>query len=403
MEFKDILAEKDSAIAGLDKEISEKREEVKNAPENEEGRKAVEERSKEIDSLLEKRKSLMSEREKIVADHEAELSKKAAEAKENTEKERMKMENISLEERAKQFVSDIRTAKGAKLERSVLVASIGTPIAADGVTGQHLNYPHIVDLVSRETREGIGAVRFTYDKGDAAADIKASGAKANEGGAKLSYVELPMNHISVVDYVDEDILNESDVDVESHIQQKGIQAVLRKVGKLIVSGASNFYGLGTSVDKDGDKMYAEATLKALDENSLRKMMLAESQADEVYGPALIVINRNNLAKLGEIRGTADKKPVFEFNFDDPNNLNTGLITDGALSCRFVIDNALDDKTIYYGKGLGYKLVFGGETKVRISEDERFSEGLIAIKADAYVAGGITEKNSWTKVTVGTGA
>jgi len=113
----------------------------------------------------------------------------------------------------------------------------------------------------------------------------------------------------------------------------------------------------------------------------------------------LFLNKNDLIAFGDVRGTSEKKAIYEIT-PDGNNPNTGIIKDGGLSVRYVIcsdvtaltgsaeTGATRIKTMIYGNPYNYKLGLFGDYEVSVSDDYKFGEGMLTVKGEAMVGGNV---------------
>jgi len=83
---------------------------------------------------------------------------------------------------------------------------------------------------------------------------------------------------------------------------------------------------------------AALEFSAIDEKTLRKIAMSYGGDENILGNAVLLVNKNDLIAFGDVRG-ADKKSVYEIT-PDASNPNAGILKDGGLSVRYVINSAL---------------------------------------------------------------
>lgn len=401
MDFKSEIEKRDQEILDLDKrrdEISKRAAELGEGLDAISDQAEVEKRTSEAKALAEeaetieeKRSELLREKAELVKQRDEALAKALNNQENNLERKNTMNE---IEERAGQFMTEVRS-RGAKVEaRSILVTNIGTPIAAEGVVGQHLDYPKILDFCDVRYSAKIGAKKFTYDKTDGVAAAKVPGQAAQTLGAVVGTVTANSSHISAIDYVDEDIEEESDVDAKRYIENKIAQAVLRKVARDVITAAK------TQTDDASANMFLTDTLSnGIVADTLRHLVLTVAGTDDVMGPGVLVLNQKNLQAFGAVRGTNEKKPIYEIEFPDVNDLNHGIIREGGTACPFVIDSNLTDNEMLFGKFKAVRVEFQKDLTIRMSGEEKFSEGLVAIKGDVYAITALVANKSMCVVSL----
>ena len=111
-----------------------------------------------------------------------------------------------------------------------------------------------------------------------------------------------------------------------------------------------------------------------------------------------MLNKQDLIALGDVRGTNEKLPVYKItpNATDPN---TGIIEDGGLAVRYVINNnctALSGTTqtstaikgIFYGAPQAIELAMFSDYEIATSEDYKFAEDMLAVRGTASMGVGM---------------
>ena len=158
------------------------------------------------------------------------------------------------------------------------------------------------------------------------------------------------------------------------------------------------------INADAIDASSDLEISAIDATTLRKIALGYGGDENLVGDCVLVLNKKDLIAFGDVRGTNEKKAVYEISYDKGSS-TTGIIKDGGLAVRFVINSActaLADATaggytMAYGKNLTYQLdLFSGYT-VEVSKDYKFAEGLLAVLGEVMVGGNVIAHNGWTRV------
>ena len=116
-----------------------------------------------------------------------------------------------------------------------------------------------------------------------------------------------------------------------------------------------------------------------------------------------------LIAFGDVRGGSEKKAIYEI-IPDGTNPNTGIIKEGGLAVPYCINSectALSSatkgstpiKTMIYGDPMNYKLDLFGDYEVRVSEDYKFGERMLAILGEVMLGGNITFDKGFVVVTL----
>ena len=192
-------------------------------------------------------------------------------------------------------------------------------------------------------------------------------------------------------------------------------ALRKKVGEWIVSGngSTAIYGILNAVNTDTSPLSMTKSLSVtsptIDEKTLRKIVFEYGTDEEVAGDAVLYLNKKDLIAFGDVRGTNEKGAVYEIEPDGANP-NTGVIKDGGLTVKYCINSALTAlsastrgsaaiKTMVYGNPACYKLGLFGDYEINVSEDEKFSAGLLSIRGEVMVGGNVTHKDGFVVVTL----
>ena len=124
---------------------------------------------------------------------------------------------------------------------------------------------------------------------------------------------------------------------------------------------------------------------------------------------MLFLNKTDLIAFGDIRGTNEKKAVFEIIPDE--NPNTGIIKDGGMSVKYCICSALTacegtlysstgkQRTMFYGYPKNFKLDLFSDYEVRVSEDFAFTSLMDTIVGDVEVGGDVVVKKGFVSLTI----
>ena len=138
-------------------------------------------------------------------------------------------------------------------------------------------------------------------------------------------------------------------------------------------------------------------------------MFAYGGDENIGSNATLYLNKADLIAFGDVRGTNEKKAVYEI-IPDGSNPNTGIIKDGGLSVRYCINSeckaltgstkgSAPIKTMVYGDPGNYKLDLFGDYEVRVSEDYKFGERLLAVLGEVMLGGNIICDKGFVVVTL----
>ena len=114
--------------------------------------------------------------------------------------------------------------------------------------------------------------------------------------------------------------------------------------------------------------------------------------------------------FGDVRGTNEKKAVYEIT-PDAQNPNIGTIKDGGLTVHYCIvpslsalsgtaqSSAADVQTMIYGSPKNYELALFGDYSVEVSKDYKFAEGLLTVLGSVTTGGAIVVDKGFIVVTI----
>ena len=128
--------------------------------------------------------------------------------------------------------------------------------------------------------------------------------------------------------------------------------------------------------------------------------------EEIAGNAVLFLNKKDLIAFGDVRGTNEKKAVYEIT-PDAANPNTGIIRDGGLAVRYCINSNLKASSAITTAPGGYYMIYGVPTtyelgifsdyNVRVSEDYAFKTRMIAVLGEVMIGGNVTVHRGFLRV------
>lgn len=315
-----------------------------------------------------------------------------------------------VEERAKKFAaSNVMSIENPVEEmRAVTVASgqIATPTKVAGINDMFNGVSSIVDQVKVTDANGCGEYLVAYKKTAASADKTAEGAAAKDSDPVFGYSAIKPTKITVLTSISEEVRKQSPLQYETKVREAALLALRAKVAEYIVKGnpAASPIAEPTGVTKANSELIQELSLAAIDETTLRKIALNYGGDENVVGNAVLYLNKKDLIAFGDVRGTADKKAVYEIT-PDGSNPNTGIIKDGGLSVRYCINSnivALADAAngalaMFYGQPMNYECALFSQYEIKVSEDYKFAEGMLSIKGTVMVGGNVVHEKGFVVV------
>lgn len=234
-------------------------------------------------------------------------------------------------ERAKNFVATGRTELRALLS----TGTIAKPSNVDGnVVGLAEVADSIVDDVNAIALRGTGSWVVPYKATNAAAADVTDGSEIGGTGATFKYVTIVPQEWGVLDEISNQVRKMTPVAYEAAIQQAALIALRETASEKIVSAIA----ASSLADK---KTYA------LDATFIRKLVLGY-RSIVGRGNVKLYIAQADLATLGAVRGTNEKKPVYDIEFD-AGTTTSGVIKDGGTAVQFRVLDKLESGTQYFGQ------------------------------------------------------
>ncbi len=318
-------------------------------------------------------------------------------------------------ERANQFAKNHRmqiTTDAVKRSLTLSSGNIAQPTRVSGINPPPTEVSAIVDMVQVVDADGMGGDEVAYDVPDAlTADVKKDDGSATEDtiqGTKIAKITPVL--VSTLGYVSRRIQRTTPLNYQSRTSDAALRALRKKVGKMIVAGnpaATPDPEITGILNAAAIEATSDITISSIDAKTLRKIALAYGGDDAVEGGGVLLLNKKDLIAFGDVRGTNEKKAIYEFEFD-AGSTTTGTIKEGGLIVRFCINNALPaledadegEYTMTYGKPLAYQLDLFGPYSVEVSRDYKFGEGLLAVMGEVMVGGNVVTHNGFLRVKKG---
>lgn len=350
---------------------------------------AVDQEGADIDALTTETETLIGERKKIL-DTIEKRSKLLSNIASGVSGEVVNTltpptDDDGVEKRAKKFAETSHMTITAKESRSVLISSgkLATPTNVSGINDAFNTVSSIVDMVDVQDCTGMGSDIVAFETtGSEAADKAAEDGKANESDPGFGYVTITPKSATVLSYVSRQVKKQTPLLYEQKVKQSAFNALRKKAAKVI-----------TDAIKASTITEVITTISSIDATTLRKITMNYGGDENIMGDAVLFLNKKDLVAFGDVRGTNEKKAVYEIT-PDSTNPNTGIIKDGGLSVRYCINSnctALTGATntsttavlptMFYGQPRCARLDLFGDYEVRTSEDYKFGEGLLSVLGD----------------------
>lgn len=397
--FAEQKAKRSAELEELAKRV-EALEKINNESENEEELKAA---GEELDALKAKKEELEAELAEINAQI-AEIEKPAEveqpqRSKFNfMKKEERGVKTMNLEERkakAEEFVKRGTMAVGNEEVRAMLVSSgkIATPTGVNETINElDKTVSSIIDIVNVQDCSGMGANTIPYEYTAPVGGVTVEGETYAEGDTVTDFVTTSPKKVTTISYISEETRKLSPVAYEQLVKKNALIALKKKVSAIIVE---KLLASALTVKK--------TDITKVDDKTLRNIALNYGGTESVDGNATLLLNKKMLVAFGDVRGSNEKKAVYEIT-PNASNPNVGIIKDGGLSVEYILNENLADNQVVYGQGMKFELDMYGDYDVKVSEDFKFDKGLLAVRGSVMLDGTVTYKDGFIVATIGsTGA
>lgn len=386
------------------KEIEERLAEIKGIVDSDENVENIDALNTEADQLL-------AERNKILENIQnyQQLRQKIADGSIGTSVDiggNTDAENF--EERAKKFASTKRTSIATTQLRAALVSSgkLATPTAVSGINDTvGAKHSSIIDLVKIVDCGGMGSNKVAYIDTDAdAAAEHTEGSAATAKEATFGYVEITPKTLATYAQISEQAKNQTPLQYEAKVQEQALISLRKAAVKLVISKLK-----ASALNKAVNASVSSAKKGILDENTLTDFLLEYGGDESIVGDAVLFLNKKDLRAIGKIRGTQDKKKVYEI-VPDGSNPNVGIIKDGGLAIKYCICSELAActdtaqgsaaiPTMFYGNPQCLELDLFTDYKVKVSEEFAFTSLMDTILGSVSLGADVVAKNGFVALTI----
>ena len=321
------------------------------------------------------------------------------------------------EKRAKAFAESGKMTIEGTEARSILLntGSLAKPTKVSGINNAQNTVSSIIDQVRVEDATGMGEDKEAYVKSIQSAGMATDGTASTPSDPVFRTAAIKPFLIDTLTYVSREIAKQTPLRYAEKVQELAMQALRTKAAKLIVSGngSTEPYGIINAVNTEQtpEAIYESLTLDSnvIDATTLRKIVFAYGGNENIGANAVLYLNKADLIAFGDVRGGSEKKAIYEI-IPDGANPNTGIIKEGGLAVPYCINSectALSSatkgstpiKTMIYGDPMNYKLDLFGDYEVRVSEDYKFGERMLAILGEVMLGGNITYDKGFVVVTL----
>lgn len=298
----------------------------------------------------------------------------------------------SAEQRAADTFRQTRSMTiDADQSRALLISSgtLAQPTVTAGINDiPGAKYSSIIDLVKVVNCVGMGTHRVAYVDEDAAAAANHTEGEAAATAAlgAFNYVDIKPTDVAVLDYISKQAKKQTNLQYASKVREQAMIALRRKAAQIVTAALA------------ASELVTAIPGKAIDASTLRTLTLNYGGDESTIGGAHLVLNKKDLLKFGDVRGTNEKRALYEI-IPDANG-NTGTIKEGGVSVRYVINSNVAEGTLFYGNLHALELDLFSDYEIKVSEDFAFDKLMDTIRGDVELGADVVVKGGFIKYTIG---
>lgn len=288
-----------------------------------------------------------------------------------------------VERRADEFM---RTGRMTMETRQLLsTGHIAKPTQVGGINGLAAVASDIVDDVHAFALNGVGTWRAAYKVTDATAAAVTEGSAVAGTASTYNYVDINPSEWGILDEISKQVKKQSPLDYQGAIEDSAVIALREYASDMIITGIT------------GSALKDTVSARALDKDFLRNTVLG-FRPIKGKGVCKLYITQSDLATLGAVRGTNEKRALYEITFGDETN-TFGTIKEGGLAVSFRILDKLTDGTQLYGQPGTVDMPMWGNYAVETDEGgDYFKRSMIGIKGTQTAGAALVAKNGMQVIT-----
>lgn len=374
----------------------------------------------QMTALEEEQRSLAAEADSIK--RKMNITGKLKEMSSENEPDQMRGSEETAEQRALKVKTEGKMTIGASEVRSA-INQRSTTIATDTIlkptkSGDEIRdnlnpVSSIIDQVSVVDATGASAYEEAYVKAESEASERTDGsANANPSDPTFRVAKLPASLINVTSYVSKNIQRVSPLAYEAKIKSLALKALRRKITDIIVNGNDETFGIKTATNTKSEAIFKtlEVENATFGPNTLSDIVFAYGGNDELGGNARLFLTKADLQAFGKVRGTNEKKALYEIT-PDSQNPNIGTIKEGGLIVPYTICSGLtalagatqddedDIQTMLYGDPANFELALFGDYSIEVFRETKAVEGMLTVIGEVMVGGNVVVDGGFVVVTL----
>lgn len=242
----------------------------------------------------------------------------------------------------------------------------------------------------------------------AAGTARTASADPTFGVARIAPYEL-----TTTSYVDRNIARLTPANYYAKVFSMAMKSMRRDTVKMIFNGdgqaTNDMFGIKTAKNVAGSSIFSTLEVSAIGPDLLTDLMFAYGGDEELGGNCVLYLNKKDLLALGKLRGTNEKKRLFDI-VPDASNPNKGTIREGGTIVPYSISSKLTAlsaatqgaaaiQTMVYGDPQNYELGLFGDYTVRVDESVKAVERMLTILGDAMVGGNLIVDKGFVVATL----
>ena len=357
------------------KEIKERSEAIKEELKSIEGKKVemrseanaegitverIDELTKEADELNERSKELNTELTELDARSEV-IKEEKSKIKVEKEIRQMTTTKTEVELRAESLMNT------GTMEMKALLSTgqIATPTAVGGVNGLAEIGVGIVDDVKAVALTGNGAYKVAYKATNAAAAAVTDGQAISSTEPTFGVVTINPAEWGTLDTISNQVKKVSPLAYEAEVENSAVIALREYASDKIIAAVQ------------ASDLAGEIT-QAIDKDYLTGLLLSYTSIAG-KGEVVLYLNQTDLKALGAVRGTNEKRRLFDITFD-PGTTKSGVISENGMACKFRVIDKLTTGTQLFGQPKTIEMPMWDGYKIDTDEGGKYFEAnMIAVR------------------------
>ena len=373
---------------------------------------------KSMNGEIEEIKSLIQEQDRKFMEKAPDLAEERDKAAErgNLLMKGQEVKFSALEVSKALFLSQHAAEKSVTLATGTLAQPTGAGTNIRDPLGSGVGA--IIDQVYVQDLTGMSSylepyVISEFDASGADVATAAGTARTASGDPTFGVSKISPYELTTTSYVDRNISRLTPANYYAKVYAMAIRAMRRDTVKMIFNGdgqsTPDMYGIKNGKNMAGNPIFATVNVAEVGPDLLTDLMFAYGGDEELGGNCRLYLNKKDLQALGKLRGTNEKRRLFDI-VPDAGNPNTGTIRDGGIIVPYSISSKLtalsastagasDIQAMVYGDPTNYELGLFGDYTVRVDESVKAVERMLTILGDAMVGGNLIVDKGFVVATL----